>query len=240
LETDARPPLADIRPITSSQNTPLIGIIRDTAFQFYYPENIESLEKAGARVTFINAEKDYELPDIDGLYIGGGFQETRAEQLSSNLSFIRSLKHKAEGGLPIYAECGGLMYLGEAIIWNGRSFPMTGILPWQFVTGKKPVGHGYSVIEAVRDTPFFKKGTRLTGHEFHYSRPEPATPEDRTNAIYSCKVLRGNGFTDKMEGISRKNIFGTYTHIHVLDNLFWAENMVKAALRYAKSRSKHQ
>ncbi len=220
----------------AGENGPLIGVLRDAAFQFYYPENIEALRRAGGRVVFINAEQAQTLPEIDALYIGGGFPETRAEKLSGNRSFMASLKARAMDGMPVYAECGGLMYLGRSIIWEGETFPMTGVLNWSFVTGRRPVGHGYTILKALRDTPFFEKDRELRGHEFHYSRPEPG-PDRRVGEDQCvCEVVRGHGFSGEMEGVCLKNVFGTYTHIHALDNQWWAEGLVRAAMRYSCNR----
>lgn len=218
----------------SSEVKPVIGVLRDAAFQFYYPENIEAIERAGGEVLFINAEQDRILPDVDALYIGGGFPETRAEELAANREFMESLRSRAEDGMPIYAECGGLMYLGHSTVWKGRSYPMAGILKWKFITGKRPVGHGYSVIRTVRDTPFFPEDTVIKGHEFHYSRPEPAGDRVDGEDFCSCTVVRGNGFRDGEEGVCRKNVFGTYTHVHVLDNPGWAEGLVRAAVLHGR------
>ena len=117
---------------------PKIGVIRDTAFQFYYPDNLEALIAAGAQLTYISPLSDRELPaDIDALYIGGGFPETHAPRLADNLSFRKSLKAAADAGLPIYAECGGLMYLGESLRLDA-AYPMSAVLPIVFGFSKKP------------------------------------------------------------------------------------------------------
>jgi cobyrinic acid a,c-diamide synthase len=155
-------------PLPARKEPVTIGVIRDSAFQFYYPENLEALEQQGAHLVEINALEDPLLPtQLDGLYIGGGFPETHAKQLSENLSFRNAVKTAAQAGLPIYAECGGLMYLGEAIHTQGEKFPMVGLFPYEFIMGKRPQGHGYTILEVARDNPFFPAGTVLKGHEFH-------------------------------------------------------------------------
>ncbi|MDP3112091.1 MAG: cobyrinate a,c-diamide synthase, partial [Thermodesulfovibrionales bacterium] len=154
-----------------------IGIIRDSAFQFYYPENFEELERKGARLIEINALKAGKLPVIDALYIGGGFPETNAIALAKNSGFRKSLKKAVESGLPVYAECGGLMYLGESLVLKGKKYPMAGIFPVKFSLEKKPQAHGYSIVEVQNDNPYYGKRTEIKGHEFHYSRvinPEAA------------------------------------------------------------------
>ena len=146
-----------------------IGVIRDSAFQFYYPENIESLERAGAEIIEFSALTDDLPPSIHALYIGGGFPETHANALSANKRLRQSIRKAAKGGLPIYAECGGLMYLGEKLIWEEKVYPMVGFFPIIVGVSKKPQGHGYSIIEVNTPNPFFKTGLILRGHEFHYS-----------------------------------------------------------------------
>jgi cobyrinic acid a,c-diamide synthase len=146
-----------------------IGVIRDSAFQFYYPENIESLERAGAEIIEFSALTDDLPPSIHALYIGGGFPETHANALSANRRMRQSIRRAAKRGLPIYAECGGLMYLGEKLIWEEKVYPMVGVFPIIIGVSKRPQGHGYSIIEVNTPNPFFKTGLILRGHEFHYS-----------------------------------------------------------------------
>ena len=146
-KTDPQPPTPD--PIVR------IGIIRDSAFQFYYPENFEELEKRGAELVEISAMEERELPDIDALYIGGGFPETNAIALAKNTAFKKSLRNAVEGGLPVYAECGGLMYLGKALLLENKTYPMSGIFPLTFCLEKKPQAHGYTVVEISAENPFY-------------------------------------------------------------------------------------
>ncbi len=214
---------------------PRIGVLKDAAFQFYYPENLEALEAAGATVQFLNAMTDPFPTDLDGLYIGGGFPETQAVALSKNEAFRKGLLQAIEQGLPVYAECGGLMYLGEHIVWHDKAYPMVGAISWDFVLGRRPVGHGYSVIEVSSSrNPFFQKGTVLQGHEFHYSKPVP-TKGQRPGEL-TCRVVRGHGFTGKQEGIVYKNLFGTYTHIHALERKDWGACLVRLAVEFQASK----
>jgi cobyrinic acid a,c-diamide synthase len=207
-----------------------IGLIRDSAFQFYYPENLEALEQHGARLLELSALDDPLLPpDLDALYIGGGFPETHARALAENLSFRNAVKAAAQAGLPIYAECGGLMYLGESIQVQGEKFPMVGLFPHNFVMGKKPRGHGYTVLEVARDNPFFPPGTRLKGHEFHYSRIVPDPGPDTPMAF---RVTRGAGIGGQREGLIFQNVLATYTHLHALGSPQWAPSLVNRAREY--------
>jgi len=214
----------------TSLRTPLIGVIRDGAFQFYYPENLEALEKAGAKLTFLDSLQGAGLPELDALYIGGGFPETQAARLSANEAMRKDLCRAIHHGLPVYAECGGLMYLGRRLVWQGRTYPMAGAIGWDFVVGERPVGHGYSVLEVISRNPFYNVGKILRGHEFHYSRP--VLVNKGNPGKLSCRVIRGHGFDGQLEGVVFKNIFGTYTHIHALERPEWATRLVKIAIEY--------
>jgi cobyrinic acid a,c-diamide synthase len=212
---------------------PRIGIIKDSAFQFYYPENIEAIEAAGAETIFISPLDSDTIPPIDALYIGGGFPETHARQLAQNVTFRDQLKSLANNGLPIYAECGGLMYLGEELVLDETSFPMAGILPVVFGFSKKPQGHGYTVVTVEQSNPYFKIGTQLKGHEFHYSRVLKWRGTDNDLAF---NMKRGAGFINHRDGVCYKNVLATYTHIHALGTPSWAKAMVRNAIAYKKSK----
>jgi cobyrinic acid a,c-diamide synthase len=210
----------------------LIGVIRDTAFQFYYPDNLEALEQQGASLREINALRDRALPDIDALYIGGGFPETQAAELAANESFCRSVKAAAEDGLPIYAECGGFIYLGRSLTVGDKSYPMTSVLPIDFVLEKRPQAHGYTVLETRIESPFIDNGVIIRGHEFHYSRP--MTLEGLQPMAYH--VSRGHGIDGKDDGMVYKNVLAAYTHLHALGTPEWSAALVKKALAYRKSK----
>jgi cobyrinic acid a,c-diamide synthase len=210
-----------------------IGVIRDRAFQFYYPENLESLVDRGAHIIEISAISDSVLPPVDALYIGGGFPETQAGILAENEAFRLSLRQAAEEGLPIYAECGGFMYLGESLIVGDRHFPMVGFLPVSFAMEKRPQGHGYTVVEVERENPFFPIGTRLTGHEFHYSL---LLSRDTGGGHPAFRVQRGTGLDGKRDGLCRKNVLASFTHLHALGTPLWAEGLVGRARQYRDSR----
>jgi len=208
-----------------SAEPPRIGIIRDSAFQFYYPDNIEALEASGARLVNISPLTDATLPAIDGLYIGGGFPETHAKELAANEKIRSAVKNAAEEGMPIYAECGGLMYLGESLALD-RNYPMTGVLPIVFGFAKKPQGHGYTIAAVDRENPFYAEGTILKGHEFHYSRVLEWRGRDQ-DMIFDMQ--KGHGIINHRDGICYKNVFATYTHIHALGMPQWADTLVRMA-----------
>jgi cobyrinic acid a,c-diamide synthase len=215
------------------QPVPRIGIIRDSAFQFYYPENIDALSDGGAEIVFISPLKDRELLQLDALYIGGGFPETHAEQLADNKSFSRQLKARAEDGFPIYAECGGLMYLGEELVLEGNAFPMVGILPVAFDFYKKPQGHGYTIVTVEGENPYYAVGTEIRGHEFHYSRVSNWTGGEN-DLVFRMK--RGVGINKDRDGILYKNVLATYTHVHALGTPGWAGALIRNAVKFQNSR----
>lgn len=205
-----------------------IGLLMDAAFQFYYSENLEALEQQGAELIIIDATEEEQLPELDGLYIGGGFPETSAKKLAANISFRESVKAAAERGLPIYAECGGLIYLGESIELEGAVHPLSGVFPIRFGMSQKPQAHGYSIFEVDGDNPFYKKGTEIKGHEFRYSTilEWPGNPKD-----LAFKMKRGVGFSEKREGLVYNNVLALYTHIHALGTPEWAEEFIKCCNR---------
>jgi len=213
-----------------------IGVIKDSAFQFYYPENFEELQKQGAELIEISALKTKELPDLDALYIGGGFPETHALTLAENEAFRESLYKAIERGLPVYAECGGLMYLGESLIVNNKKYPMVGVFPLIFILEEKPQAHGYTVIEVEKTNPYFSKGHLFKGHEFHYSRLIEFK-EDKGFMIF--KVRRGRGIKNGMDGICYKNTLATYTHLHALGAPEWVEGMIKCAKKFKKFKNQN-
>ncbi|MEW6214992.1 MAG: cobyrinate a,c-diamide synthase [Nitrospirota bacterium] len=221
-----------------------IGVIKDSAFQFYYPENLEELQKRGVTLIEISALKEKQIPEIDALYIGGGFPETHAIALAENIDFRNNLRKVVENGLPAYAECGGLMYLGESLVLDDRTYPMTGVFPVKFCLEKKPQAHGYTIVEVNKPNPYYSVGTLLRGHEFHYSRVlntnVAADILSLSKDIYfAFKMNRGQGIVDKMDGICYKNVLATYTHLHALGAGEWVDgiiNMAGSYKRYRKSK----
>jgi cobyrinic acid a,c-diamide synthase len=210
--------------------------LRDSAFQFYYPENIEALQAAGAEIIFVSPLRDVTLPELDALYIGGGFPETHAQELASNRRFGERVRELVEEGFPVYAECGGLMYLGEELIIEGKSYPMIGVLPLSFGLFKRPQGHGYTVVSVDTENPYYPVGSEIRGHEFHYSRVLRWSGAE-TDLVF--RMQRGVGIYGGRDGIVYKNALATYTHIHALGNPDWANALVRNAVSY-KSRKTHR
>ncbi len=218
---------------SSRENPPKIGVIRDSAFQFYYPENINALTAAGAEVVFVSPLTHDRMPDFDAVYIGGGFPETHAEELAGSKGFRRDLKEAVENGLPVYAECGGLMYLGEALVLDGTRYPMTGVLPVVFGFSRKPQGHGYTVVRVDGSNPYFPMGTRLRGHEFHYSKVLKWDGEEKDLAF---SMERGAGLVNGRDGAIYKNVLATYTHIHALGTVEWGAALCRNARIYRRKK----
>lgn len=211
----------------------VVGVVRDKAFQFYYPDNLEELQRHGAEIREINALRDRALPDdLDALYIGGGFPETQAAELAANESFCRSVRAAAENCLPLYAECGGLIYLGRSLSVGDKRYPMAAVLPVDFVLEKRPQAHGYTVLESGGAGIFPGKKISIRGHEFHYSR---ISHIDGSPPM-AYDIQRGFGIDGKRDGIIYKNIVAAYTHVHALATPEWAPAMVKKAREHQKNR----
>ena len=212
-----------------------IGIVRDSAFQFYYPENLEALEERGANLVRISSLEDAPLPEIDALYIGGGFPETHLERLCANEVFRCSVKSAVEAGLPVYAECGGLMFLCHGIRHREKLHPMVGVFPFEIILGTKPQGHGYTVMECVGPNPFFRKGMIMRGHEFHYSGIAGAF--DPTAFPFVFRLTKGHGIVAGWDGVCYKNVLACYSHLHAVGNEHWADSMIAAALSYKRLKT---
>jgi cobyrinic acid a,c-diamide synthase len=210
-----------------------IGVVRDSAFTFYYPENLEALQQQGAEVVEVNALSDPDLPGLDALYIGGGYPETHAAALAANASFRRAVRREIEAGLPVIAECGGLIYLSEAIVVDEIAHPMVGVFPVTFELGKRPWGHGYAVVEVQEPNPFFAPGTILRGHEFRYSYPRSIPIEELRLAF---RMHRGTGFDGARDGLVYKNVLASFCHFHAAGTRDWAAGVVREAWLHAERR----
>jgi cobyrinic acid a,c-diamide synthase len=222
------------RRVNSNGKRPVIGVLRDRAFSFYYPANLEALEEAGARLVFIDALEDSRLPILHCLYIGGGFPEVFMEALSANRSLRQEIREAVEADLPVYAECGGLMYLTRRIHWGERSAEMVGVLPCETVIRERPEGHGYVIAETCGTDPYFPTGSILRGHEFHHS--QLIHLDSSTQAAY--RLLRGRGLGQGRDGLVYRNVLAAYTHLHALGSPDWAPALVARARAHA--RETHQ
>jgi len=209
-----------------------IGYFRDQSFSFYYPENLELLADAGADMIPITPDSQADLEDLDALYIGGGFPETNLKFLASNNSMFSSIKKLVVEGLPVYAECGGLMYLAEEIQWKGNTYSLSGILPIKIKMFDKPQGHGYSEVVVDNENPFFDLGCNIKGHEFHYSKIIYFSPDLKS----SFSVLRGSGCFNNRDGLTYKKVFASYIHVHALATPEWVKGIIRCALSYQEQK----
>lgn len=197
--------MADPYPAPVTRRRVRVGVARDLAFSFYYPSSLEALTAGGAELVFFSPLQDPLPPDLGALYLGGGFPEVFARPLAGNLRLRRELREWALEH-PIYAECGGLMYLSEALLADEEEFPMVGLVPGRVSLGRRLNGLGYRSGRLLRDNPLGGVGTILRGHEFHYSQRtvDPAT------AAYELENLQGQGH---LEGYASRNLLATYLHL---------------------------
>jgi len=218
----------------ASGDAPRIAVARDRAFSFYYPENLEALRQAGASLVFFSPLDDASLPDIDAVYIGGGFPEMFLDELQANHAMRSAMRQNSEMGMPIYAECGGLMYLARRIDWAGRSAEMAGVLPCAVELCAKPQGHGYVQAEVRLANPFFPLGSRLRGHEFHHSRLIELPEIPCAYQLERGSGLHGNApGAPRLDGLVWGSVLASYTHLHAAGAPDWAPGLVNAARRYA-------
>jgi cobyrinic acid a,c-diamide synthase len=202
-----------------------VGVMRDKAFTFYYQDVIDALAANSREIKYIDALKDEKLPAIDALYIGGGFPEVFAEELEANDSLRDEVRAFCDSGKPVYAECGGLMYLGERLITkDGRSYEMAGFLPLDTRMMEKFQALGYARRAATMDNPISRRGDMLVGHEFHYSRVKL-----KGEVKYAYKTTRGRGVDGEHDGILKKNTLAGYLHLHVLSYPRMVENFLSLA-----------
>ncbi len=214
------------------QVTVTIGYLEGKAFSFYYAENLERLRAAGVQLLPVDPAGASELPEVDGLYIGGGFPEVHAARLGSNTEFTASIRSRVDAGMPVYAECAGLMYLARELVVDGVTHTMAGVLDLVVEQRPTPQGHGYEVAVVDRDNPFFAAGTRLVGHEFHYSRL--VSGSDREHTV--LRVERGTGIGDSRDGITNGRVFASYLHLHAGATPGWADGFLSLAAQYAAER----
>lgn len=233
----AAPPLvptADTAKKARSGEGLRVAYLKDTAFSFYYPENLEALEASGASLVPVSSLSCEGLPEnLDALYMGGGFPETHGEAISANVSFLISIRERVAQGLPVYAECGGLMLLSQAILWKGRRFPMAGVLPFEVEVCASPQGHGYTELCVDAPNGYYPVGLTLRGHEFHYSRILLGDDHPPT----ACKVKRGTGCYAGREGIIMENVWASYTHVHAAATPEWAEAFLSVAREFSNIRA---
>ena len=219
-----------------------IAIAMDAAFSFYYPDDLDALERAGARLIPFDALTDRRLPDADGLFIGGGFPETQAQELTANADLRHEIKSALDAGMPAYAECGGLMYLARSLTWRGQRFEMAGVIPGDVVLHDRPVGRGYVQLRETAAAPWPPGGndggngggndgengdgngesSDLPAHEFHYASLEGLPPD----TTFAYRVKRGFGIDGDNDGIVIGHRLGACSHQRNVGLNPWAERFV--------------
>jgi cobyrinic acid a,c-diamide synthase len=222
----AAPPVN--RLASPSRRSVRIGIARDRAFAFYYPDDLRALEYAGAELVPIDTLRDRRLPALDGLFIGGGFPETGLDALEANAELRAELRTAIERGLPTYAECGGLMYLSRSIVWQGRRARMVGAIPGDAVMHSRPIGRGYVEYEETAAMPWAgaasaSGGSIVRGHEFHYSSLDNLD----LGTAFAYRVKRGHGVDGSHDGVVLHNLLASYAHLRTDAGSAWAPRFVE-------------
>jgi cobyrinic acid a,c-diamide synthase len=203
-----------------------VGIARDEAFGFYYADDLDAFADAGAELVPIDMVHAARLPAIDALVIGGGFPETRMRELEANDALRQDLAQAIEAGLPVYAECGGLMYLARSISWQGETARMVGALPGDAVMHARPVGRGYARLEGTMDASWRPGGEGgIAAHEFHYASLENLPPGLR----YAYRVTRGHGVDGARDGIVHRNVLASFCHLRGAGERGWVAPFVEFA-----------
>ena len=215
-----------------------IGVAHNDAFGFYYPGDLDALQNAGAELVDIDPIRDKNLANIDGLFIGGGFPETRMQELQANTVLRQEIKQAIEQGLPCYAECGGLMYLSRSLSWNKQACEMVGVIQADTIMHERPQGRGYIRLEESEHHPWHKFEPQpesiIAGHEFHYSSLKNIEPSTR----YAYRILRGHGIDGEHDGIVYKNLLACYAHLRDTDANHWAQRFVQLVRQHKQQTSR--
>jgi cobyrinic acid a,c-diamide synthase len=201
-----------------------IAVARDEAFCFYYPDTLEALEKNGARLDFFSPLHDARLPRADALLLGGGFPETHIAGLAANRPMLDAIAGAVASGMPVHAECGGLMLLCRSLAFGNERGQMAGAIAADAVVGDTPVGRGLVVLEA--------DGRRVPAHEFHHGRLENVDP----GLEFAWKVIRGHGIDGRHDGVKTGNAVATFCHFRDTSKFRFAEEFatrIRAHLRSA-------
>jgi len=204
-----------------------IAVARDAAFGFYYADDFEALERAGAELVFVDLMRDQKLPPVDALFIGGGFPETQAAALAANRAMRADVRAAIVSGLPAYAECGGLMYLSRSIAFRGETHEMVGVVPADTVVGERPQGRGLVVLEETADAPWPFRPERpcIPAHEFHHGGLTNIDPACR----FAYRMRRGYGVDGKRDGVVVHNLLASFSHLRDTSRHHWARRFVAFA-----------
>ena len=204
-----------------------IGYPRDRAFGFYYPDDLEALENAGAELVVFDTLIDTRLPRVDGLFIGGGFPEAVMTELEANAAMRAEIRSFVESGGPLYAECGGLMYLARRLTWGAQTCDMVGVIPGDVRMHERPQGRGYVRLKETAHHCWPRlddagEAPIIPAHEFHYS----ALDNLDAGATYAFEVLRGTGIDGRHDGLVYKNMLAGYTHMRATSDNPWPRRFV--------------
>lgn len=235
-ETLPAPAKAEISAFPSPEKL-RIGIARDRAFGFYYADDLDALQAAGAELVPFDTLHDAHLPNVDALYIGGGFPEVVAAELEANTSLRAEIRQAIESGMPAYAECGGLMYLARQISHQGKVHKMVGAIPGDVLMHNKPVGRGYVHLAENQEHPWPRPhvpAKEIRAHEFHYSSLENLPPDSK----FAYRVTRGHGICGKYDGLIYKNLLASYTHLRTIGSCYWAARFVAFVRRVRQANEK--
>lgn len=207
-----------------------IGIARDSAFGFYYADDLEAFERLGAELKFFSPLTDSQLPEVDGLFLGGGFPETHMVNLAANSAMLASLRDFIEAGRPAYAECGGLMYLCRSLKWGSEEAQMVGVIQAEAVILERPQGRGYVCLkeQAAHPWPGGEAGQKLPVHEFHYSRLENLDP----GYGFAWQITRGDGIDGRSDGLIYKGLLAGYAHQRQVEGNPWVERFLARVANY--------
>jgi cobyrinic acid a,c-diamide synthase len=219
-------------PVVAAQSGLRLAYAQDRAFGFYYQEDLDTLRDAGVELLRLDTLKDKSLPECDGLIIGGGFPEMFAEGLAANADLRGDIRRGVEAGLPVYAECGGLMYLARSLRWDGPKYDMVGVVPGDVVMGSRPVGRGYAVLEETPAALWPAQADQIPAHEFHYSHLENLP----SGLNYAYRVLRGHGIADGMDGFVHKHLLASYCHRRGSGPQGWIGPFLEQARAYRSQR----
>ena len=215
---------ADISAFPSAEKLK-VGIARDRAFGFYYADDLDALTAAGAELIPFDTLGDGHLPDVDALYIGGGFPEMFAKELQANVALRAEIKRAIFSGMPVYAECGGLMYLSRKLSYQDSTFEMVGAIPGDVVMHDKPVGRGYVHLAENHEHPWPRPhvpAKEIRAHEFHYSSLENLPHDSK----FAYRVTRGHGIDGNNDGFMLHNLLASYTHLRTIGSCYWAARFV--------------
>ena len=208
--------------LRGKHNSLLIGVASDAAFGFYYPDDLEEIERRGCKIKKIDLIRDSKLPSLDGLFIGGGFPEVQAHKLEKNTSMKKSIRNAINQDLPVYAECGGLMYLAKSIKFKNSRTKMCNVFDIDIEMNEKPIGRGYTVLEA-NNHPWAVNKKNIHAHEFHYSSVIHNTKKYK----YAYNIKRGYGINGKKDGLIYKNTIASFSHLRSTNRFSWTKYFIK-------------